>query len=102
MNFGNTKVLFGDNIDHLRNMQSSSINCIITSPPYLDVIDYIKNDKAQINFFFRGNQIKKLKMKSIGNKFNDVKLTQNIFWRKIKRIFAEVYRILKPNSYQIE
>ncbi len=99
--FGNSKVLYGDNMVHLKDFPSRSINCVITSPPYLDVIDYIENDRTQINFFFNENRIRNLKNKSIGNKIYNDKITQNVFWRRINKLFAEIFRILKPGSFFI-
>ena len=62
---GKTTIL--NNSDALRiDLPDESIDCIITSPPYSFAIDYVENDKDQLEFL--GYDTKELKTKLIGLK----------------------------------
>ncbi len=91
LNFGKSNVIFGNNLKILKRFRDNSIDCIITSPPYLDLIDYIQEDITPISKLFKKNSINKLKENSIGHKQRD-------YFSLMNKIFNETYRILKANS----
>ena len=74
------------------------MDAIITSPPYIDLIDYIDNDSQQIANLFSFNYIKKLRKKPIGTKLEDRSLTEKLYWQKMNIVFNEIRRILKLKS----
>jgi len=45
-------------------LPNESVDCVITSPPYSFAIDYVENDKDQLEFL--GYDTKELKNKLIG------------------------------------
>lgn len=93
--FGNVNVFFDDSISFLRKLKSNSIDAIITSPPYIDLIDYIEEDIYQINLLLRREKIQKLKKNSIGNPFKNKLFTLKLYWNKLNLIIKELYRVLK-------
>ena len=96
INFGErSKIIFGNNILKLKEIKSNSLDAIITSPPYLDLIDYIQEDIFKIQHLFNINQIKELKFRSIGNKTVKKDLRDKLYWNKMNFILRDLYRILK-------
>ena len=98
INLGESSILFGDCLIELKNLKSNSIDAIITSPPYIDLIDYIQEDLTPINYLIKKEKIEFLKSKSIGNKFRNYSLTEKLYWNKIDLFLKELIRILKPNK----
>ncbi len=101
LNLGKTNLFFSDCLTELKNLNTNSVDAIITSPPYVDLIDYIQEDLTPINYLFKKKEIELLKIKSIGNKFKNVLLTEKLYWNKINLFLKESVRILKPNKYFI-
>lgn len=99
--FGNSQILFNDNLIELKQIKTNYIDAIICSPPYMDLIDYIQEDIVPIKLIFRDDEIENLKLKSIGNKYKDCKYTEILYWKKINLFLKELFRILKPNKYFI-
>jgi len=98
---GKTKIYHSDNLKRLHQLKSNSIDAIITSPPYIDLIDYISNDLNQIKIFLNESQIKYLRLFSIGNKFSKFSQTEKIYWYKMERVFYKLFDILKSNHHFI-
>ncbi len=96
-----SKIYFDDSLSILKKISSNSINAIITSPPYVNLIDYIENDKYQIASLLTLDHIKLLRKKSIGRDLTYQNLTEKVFWQEMKIFFDEIYRIVKRNSYFI-
>jgi len=96
--FGKVNIYFQDSISYLYQFKSHSIDLIITSPPYFDLIDYIEEDINQIKFLFQRKKIFELKSKSIGYQLKNWTQTNRSYWFKINIILKELYRILKPNK----
>lgn len=91
-------IIHGDVILKLINIKTESIDAIITSPPYIDAINYIENDIDQIKYLYPKDQINSLIKNSIGCKLQNIRITEKEFWLKIEKVFIEVFRILKPKS----
>lgn len=98
INFGKSKVIFNDNLLQLRKMKTNSIDAIITSPPYLDLIDYIQEDNLKISLFFDNKQIDSLKNSSIGKKYKNELQTFKNYWYKMNLVLKEFHRILKHDK----
>ena len=98
INLGESSIIFGDCLSELKNLKSNSIDAIITSPPYIDLIDYIQEDLTPINFLIKNKKTEFLKSKSIGNKFRNYSLTEKLYWNKMDLFLKELIRILKPNK----
>lgn len=101
ISLGKSTIVFGDCLAELKNIKTNSIGAIISSPPYIDLIDYIQEDLTSINFLFKTKEIELLKTKSIGNKFKNISLTERLYWTRINLFLKESVRILKPNHYFI-
>lgn len=97
LEFGESKVFFNDSIKKLEQTDSNSIDAIITSPPYIDLIDYIKMDIHQIIRILTLDHIKFLRKKLIGRELKHQIITEKIYWQEINTILKELYRILKKN-----
>ena len=78
-------------------LPNESVDCVITSPPYSFAIDYVENDKDQLEFL--GYDTKELKTKLIGlkGKYKTDKL--NTYFSDMDKICAEISRVLKKDKY---
>ncbi len=101
LRFGASQVFFNDSIKQLGLMNSDFIDAVITSPPYINLIDYIRMDIHQIVNLLPLYQIKMLRKKMIGRDLKHKRLTEKVFWKDMNIIFEEIYRILKLNRYFI-
>ena len=77
-------------------LPNESIDCVITSPPYSFAIDYVENDKDQLEFL--GYNTKELKTKLIGlkGKYKTDKL--NTYFSDMDKVCAEISRVLKRDK----
>lgn len=91
-------IIHGDVVLRLTQIKAETIDAIITSPPYIDAINYIENDIDQIKYLYANDQIDFLIKNSLGCKLQNIRLTENEFWSKIEKIFIEAFRILKSKS----
>lgn len=78
-------------------LKNNSVDCVITSPPYSFAIDYVENDKAQLEYL--GYNIDKLRSKMIGlkGKRKDEKL--NNYFSDMNIFCSEVARVLRKNKF---
>jgi len=78
-------------------LPNESIDCVITSPPYSFAIDYVENDKDQLEFL--GYDTKELKTKLIGlkGKYKSDKLST--YFSDMDKVCAEISRVLKKDKY---
>jgi len=95
LKLGESHVFFNDSIMQLEQLESDSIDAIITSPPYINLIDYIRMDIHQIISLITLDRIKYLRKMSIGRDLKHQKITEKLYWQKIDIIFKEIHRILK-------
>lgn len=98
INFGKSEIIFNDSLIELKKIKPNSVDAIITSPPYLDLIDYIQEDLIPIKNLFDNNQIKSLKNRSIGNRYGNQSINDKLYWNKINKILDELYRVLKNDG----
>lgn len=91
-------IIHGDVVLRLTQIKTETIDAIITSPPYIDAINYIENDIDQIKYLYANDQIDFLIKNSIGCKLQNIRLTEKEFWLRIEKVFIEVFRILKSES----
>ncbi len=97
LTLGKAHIIFGDTLNQLKKFKHNSIDAVITSPPYINLIDYIQNDINQIRQLLNINKIKFLKGKLIGRTSATQTITENDFWNEINLLFNLIYRILKNN-----
>ncbi|HQF01062.1 MAG TPA: DNA methyltransferase [Bacteroidales bacterium] len=78
-------------------LPKESIDCIITSPPYSFAIDYVENDKDQLEFL--GYDTKGLKNKLIGLRGKNKTERLNNYFKDMDKVCAEISRVLKKDKY---
>lgn len=78
------------------NLAKNSVDCVITSPPYSFAIDYIENDKDQLEFL--GYDTSELKSRLIGlkGKTKDQKLEN--YFADMDSFCMQVSNVLKKNK----
>ena len=80
-------------------LEDNSIDGIITSPPYSFAIDYVENDKDQLEFL--GYDTNDLKHKLIGLKGKTKKEKLEIYFNDMDKFCYEAARVLKKNKYLV-
>ena len=78
-------------------MPNESVDCVITSPPYSFAIDYVENDKDQLEFL--GYDTKELKGKLIGLKGKNKTDRLNTYFSDMDKVCSEISRVLKKDKY---
>ncbi|HOP61526.1 MAG TPA: DNA methyltransferase [Candidatus Saccharicenans sp.] len=80
-------------------LANNSIDAIITSPPYSFAIDYVENDKPQLEYL--GYDPNKLKDDMIGLVGKNRKEKLANYFKDMNIVLSEMYRVLKPNRYSV-
>jgi len=94
------KVEILDNSNALNiNLKDSSVDGIITSPPYSFAIDYVENDKDQLEFL--GYNTVNLKKELIGLKGESKKEKIDTYFNDMDKFCNEAARVLKKNKYLV-
>ena len=78
-------------------LPNESVDCVITSPPYSFAIDYVENDKSQLEYL--GYDTKELKAKLIGLKGKKKEDRLNTYFSDMDKVCCEISRILKKEKY---
>jgi DNA modification methylase len=88
INSENIKIINGNSFEVLKDLEDSSFDLCVTSPPYWDILNMKRSadKKETINYSDNNNDL--------GNINN-----YNIFVETLKGLFSEVYRVLKNDSY---
>ncbi|MBN1805586.1 MAG: hypothetical protein JW837_10065 [Sedimentisphaerales bacterium] len=95
---GLTKVLEDSSAINL-NIDDNSIDGVITSPPYSFAIDYVDNDKDQLEFL--GYDVEELKSKMIGLIGKNKKERLENYFNDMAKVCSEIYRVLKTGKFLI-
>ncbi len=78
-------------------LENNSIDGVITSPPYSFAIDYVENDKDQLEYF--GYDVTRLKDKMIGLKGKRKADKLSNYFSDMELYCSEVSRVLKKGKY---
>jgi DNA modification methylase len=78
-------------------LDTNSIDCVITSPPYSFAIDYVENDKDQLEFL--GYDTSELKNKLIGLKGKTKNQKLENYFADMDSFCLQVSRVLKRGKY---
>lgn len=97
LKIGKTKIIEGDATN--LPLENDSIDGVITSPPYSFAIDYVENDKPQLEYL--GCNPTKLKEKMIGLQGSGIKEKLEIYFNMIQDVFKELARVTKRKSKTI-
>lgn len=78
------------------NLQDNSVDGIVTSPPYSFAIDYVENDRAQLEFL--GIDVDQLKAKMIGLQGKTRQERIQNYFKTMNQAIGEMSRVLKPGK----
>jgi len=98
ISFGDVFIYNSDSLKFLEKLKPNSIDCIITSPPYLDLIDFFKNDSLQNNFLLSKEKLDNLSKNCIGRQTPKQSMTRSQYSIDIEKFFLISHNILKPNA----
>lgn len=77
-------------------LKDESVDGVITSPPYSFAIDYVDNDKPQLEFL--GHNVDSLKKQMIGLRGRTKHEKIEHYFQDINRAIREISRVLKPDK----
>ncbi len=80
-------------------LDDSSIDCVITSPPYSFAIDYAENDAPQLAFL--GYNVDELRTKMIGLAGRTKQQKLQRYFDDMKTVAQEIVRVLKSQKFAI-
>lgn len=98
LSLGNSEIGFGD-ARSLSIISDSTVDGIITSPPYSFAIDYAENDRPQLEYL--GYDVNKLKEEMIGLHGTTRKEKIERYFEDMNRVLSEISRVLKNGKYAI-
>ena len=78
-------------------IESSSIDGIIFSPPYSFAIDYLKNDLSHLKYFEKN--ISKLNKSMIGMRGKSLKEKYSIYLEDMDKVISECSRVLRKGRF---
>lgn len=93
---GNLNVLSDSDALNI-NLDSNSVDCVITSPPYSFAIDYVENDKDQLEFL--GYDTTELKNRLIGLKGKTKNQKLENYFADMDSFCLQVSKVLKKGKY---
>jgi DNA modification methylase len=99
LNLGSAKVEQVDARNLGEQVESSSIDGIITSPPYSFAIDYLKGDSIQLEYLGHDRQI--LRESMLGLRGSGLKNQVFNYLTDMDMVLAEMARVLKPSRYSV-
>ena len=94
LEIGKTKVFEGNAVD--LNLEDSSVDAIVTSPPYSFAIDYLKNDQPQLEYL--GYNLDELRTGMIGLQGRGVDQKLKIYFNQMEQVLREMKRVSKVNA----
>jgi len=94
---GTSKILEGD--ARLLPIPDSSIDCVITSPPYSFAIDYAENDAPQLKYL--GYDIESIRSQMIGLSGNAKSEKLQRYFDDMRKVVHEIVRVLKPRKFAV-
>ncbi|GIW61700.1 MAG: hypothetical protein KatS3mg089_0552 [Patescibacteria group bacterium] len=80
-------------------LEDNSVDGVITSPPYSFAIDYVDNDKPQLEYL--GYAPDKLKEKMIGLQGRGISQKLELYFEMLDKVFRELARVSKKGSKTI-
>jgi DNA modification methylase len=80
-------------------LKDNSIDAIVTSPPYSFAIDYVENDRPQLEYL--GYDTSELKDEMIGLKGKTRKEKLDNYFDDMNKVLSEMYRVLRTGKYAV-
>ncbi|MDR3307146.1 MAG: hypothetical protein LBS61_05760 [Endomicrobium sp.] len=94
LKIGKSRILQGSVTD--LPLKDNSVDSIITSPPYSFAIDYLKNDKPQLEYL--DANLNSLRSQMIGLQGRGIEEKLRIYFDSMQKSLYEMNRVLKNNS----
>lgn len=94
LKIGKSRILRGSAMNLPIN--DNSVDAIITSPPYSFAIDYLKNDRPQLEYL--GYEIDDLREEMIGLQGRGVENKLEIYFDKMRQALGEMSRVSKKDA----
>ncbi len=94
LRIGKSDILLGSAL--LMPIETDAVDVIITSPPYSFAINYLENDKPQLNYL--GVDTISLKNDMIGLQGKGLEEKISLYFNDMKQVFRETIRVSKTNS----
>jgi len=94
LRIGNSTIIEGNATD--LPLVDDSVDGVITSPPYSFAIDYIENDRPQLEYL--GYEPTRLKEKMIGLQGRGINEKLQLYFDMIDNVFKELARVTKKGS----
>jgi DNA modification methylase len=80
-----------------KKIDDHEIDGIITSPPYYFSIDYLAEDRSQLEYM--GRNIDELRENMIGLRGKDFRIKVELFSKDMDSVFSEMHRVLEKGKY---
>ena len=96
LSVGQVKTVLGDARQLSAFVVPSTIDAVITSPPYSIALDYVKNDAHALEAMEVDLPTLRDTMTGVRGRGAKVKLA--LYNEDMRQVFKEVYRVLKPNA----
>ncbi len=92
--------ILGDSRAVLQTLPESHYACVVTSPPYAGVADYVKSQRLSMEWF--GLDIIKGRNLEIGarSKRHGAN-SQSDYIGSLRRVYSEMYRVLRPGGWAV-
>lgn len=91
------RVVNGNALETLAKMPSDYVDCVVTSPPYFGVADYVKAQRLTMEWL--SHEIEPLRRQEIGARSKrHRKNALESYLIEIKAAFQQVYRVMKGNA----
>lgn len=81
----------------LKRIDDDEIDGIITSPPYYFAIDYLNEDRSQLEYL--GHNVDEIRERMIGLRGKDLKARIELFTKDMDSVFSEMNRVLRVGKY---
>lgn len=94
LQIGKSEIIEGSALD--LPLEDSTVDGVITSPPYSFAIDYVNNDKPQLEYL--GYEPSKVKENMIGLQGRGIKAKLEIYFDMLDVVFRELARVTKTGS----
>jgi DNA modification methylase len=99
LQLGKAKIEYVDARNLESKVESSSIDGIVTSPPYSFAIDYLKGDNLQLEYL--GHDLTALRENMIGLRGMGLKNQVFNYLDDMGKVLSEMARVLKPNRFAV-
>lgn len=97
LRLGKSKLIEGSALE--LPLESNSVDGVITSPPYSFAIDYVNNDRPQLEYL--GYEPTKLKENMIGLNGRDISEKLELYFKMLDKVFNELARVTKKGTKTI-